>query len=60
MPVGSTMIESLDTPDGAVTTVQDAYRCRNTECESFTEGYVWTFNGESFIMHHMERDMESA
>ena len=60
MPVGSTMVESMDTPDGAVTTVRNTYQCRNAECDSCTEGYVWTFNGESFIMHHMERHLEAA
>jgi hypothetical protein len=54
------MVESIDTPDGAVTSVQNAYQCRNAECESFTEGYVWTFNGECFIMHHLERHLEAA
>ncbi|MDP2158727.1 MAG: hypothetical protein Q8K68_13585 [Nitrospirota bacterium] len=60
MPVGSTMVESMDTPDGAVTTVENTYQCRNVECESFTEDYIWTFNGESFIMHHIERHLEAA
>jgi len=60
MPVGSTMVESMDTPDGAVTTVQSTYQCRNCECESVAGGYLWTFNGESFIMHHLERHLEAA
>jgi len=55
---GSTMVESMDTPDGALTTVQDTYRCRNTDCESFMEAYIWTYNGESFLMHHLERPLE--
>jgi len=60
MPVGSTMVESMDTPDGAVTTVQNTYQCGNAECVSLTEGYLWTFNGECFIMHHLERHLEAA
>jgi hypothetical protein len=60
MPVGSTMIESLDTSAGTVSSVQEAYQCRNAECEAFTEAYVWTFNGESFILHRMERPLEAA
>jgi len=60
MPVGSTMVESMDTPNGAVTTVQSTYQCRNAECESVAGGYLWTFNGESFIMHHLERHLEAA
>jgi len=54
------MVESMDTPDGAVTTVQSTYQCRNAECESVAGGYLWTFNGESFIMHHLERHLEAA
>ncbi|MBI5075132.1 MAG: hypothetical protein HZB62_08230 [Nitrospirae bacterium] len=59
-PVGSTMVESMDTSDGAVMSVQNTYQCRNAGCESFTEDYIWTFNGESFIMHHLERHLEAA
>jgi hypothetical protein len=54
------MVESIDTPDGVVTTVQDTYHCRNAECESCTESYIWTFNGENFIMHHLERYPDAA
>ncbi len=60
IPAGSTLVERMDTSDGAVTTVQDTYQCRNAECESFTEGYIWTYNGECFIMHHLERNLEAA
>ena len=60
IPVGSTLVESIDTADGAVTTVQNTYQCRNAECESLTEGYIWTYNGECFIMHHLERSLEAA
>ncbi len=60
IPAGSTLVESIDTADGAVTTVQNTYQCRNAECDSFTEGYIWTYNGESFIMHHLERHLEAA
>lgn len=54
------MVESMDTSDGAVMSVQNTYQCRNVECESFTQDYIWTFNGESFIMHHLERHLEAA
>jgi|GEM_PF-5156388 hypothetical protein len=57
---GNMMVESVDTRDGTETTLCCAYRCRDAECESFTEGYIWTFNGESFIMHQMERELEAA
>jgi len=60
IPAGSTLVESIDTADGAVTSVQNTYQCRNAECDSFTEGYIWTYNGESFIMHHLERHLEAA
>jgi hypothetical protein len=60
IPVGSTLVESIDTADGAVTTIQNAFQCRNAECESFTEDYIWTYNGECFIMHHLERPLEAA
>jgi DNA polymerase IIIc chi subunit len=60
IPAGSTLVESIDTADGAVTTVQNTYQCRNAECDSFTERYIWTYNGESFIMHHLERHLEAA
>lgn len=59
-PTGSTMVESMDTTDGAVMSVQKTYQCRNSECESCSEGYIWTFNGECFIMHHLERHLEAA
>jgi len=60
MPVGSTMVESMSTCDGAVMSVQNTYLCENAACESLAEGYLWTFNGESFIMHHLERHLEAA
>jgi hypothetical protein len=60
MSVGSTMVESMDTPDGAVMSIQNTYQCGNAECESVNDGYLWTFNGESFIMHHLERNLEAA
>ena len=60
VPAGSTMVESMDTPDGAVMTVQDTLQCSNAKCDSCAEGYVWTFNGECFIMHHLEIPLEAA
>ncbi len=60
LPAGIKMVESMDSSDGAVMSVQNTYQCRNVVCESFTEDYIWTFNGESFIMHHIERHREAA
>jgi hypothetical protein len=57
---GHDMVVTTDTSDGAVSTVRKSYQCRNVRCNSIIGDYIWTYNGERFLMHHLERPLETA
>lgn len=40
--------------------LRHTYNCTNPSCESSQNDITWTYNGDVFIMHHVEAHQEEA